>query len=160
MTVRRGGLLSDERHRALAAWAAACAERVLGAFESYAPGDDGPGAAIRSARAWAGGEIRATESKVAAYRANASGRTAAKAAKYAAYSAGQAAAVAHVPEHALGAAAYAIRAVIAASPEGRAVENARAERAWQRSILPDDIRDLVVEDSIRRDDLCWNVFSL
>ncbi|WP_432479845.1 hypothetical protein [Nocardioides sp. GXQ0305] len=38
VTVRRGGTLTDPDHHALALWAAACAEHVLGFFES----DRGP----------------------------------------------------------------------------------------------------------------------
>ncbi|MDP3889629.1 putative immunity protein [Nocardioides sp.] len=35
----------------------------------------------------------------------------------------------------------------------------RVERDWQRSRLPGSIRSLVLEDQVRRNDLCWSVFS-
>src|SRR4051794_11774393 len=57
-TVRRGGTLSDAQHHLLALWAADCAEHVLPHFETVAPGDLRPRAAIGAARAWARGEIR------------------------------------------------------------------------------------------------------
>lgn len=159
VTIRRGGLLSDEDHRRLALWAALCADHVLGIFERYNAEDEGPRTAVLKAMAWARGEIRTTESKIAAYHANRSGRDAPKPAKYAAYSAGQAAVVAHVPEHGLGAAAYAIRAVLEENGTGDAARSARAEWEWQMSQLQPEIRELVIEDSKRRNELCWNVFG-
>lgn len=81
------------------------------------------------------------------------------AARFAAYSAGQAACVAHVPEHDLGAAAYAIKAVRAAAEPGEARQVGKVERDWQRSHLPDHVRDLVIEDQKRRNSICWFVFD-
>ncbi len=78
------------------------------------------------------------------------------AARFAAYAAGQAACVGYVPEHDLGAAAYAIKAARAADPSS--AEAGRIEREWQRRQLPDPIRDLVLEDQARRNDICWSVF--
>jgi hypothetical protein len=66
-------------------------------------------------------------------------------------------AVAHVAAHDLGAAAYAIRAAVAAAPE-EAADAARRECAWQRARLPDAIRELVLDDQARRNDICWGVF--
>ena len=81
------------------------------------------------------------------------------AARWAAYSAGQAGAVAHVAEHDLGAAAYAIKAArAAADAAGHDAEDARRrECAWQREQLPEDIRELVLQDQARRNELCWGV---
>lgn len=45
-TIRRGGTLTDADHHLLALWAAACAEHVLGLFESERPED--PARARRS----------------------------------------------------------------------------------------------------------------
>ncbi len=86
-------------------------------------------------------------------------RPLAGAARFAAYSAGQAACVAHVPEHDLGAAAYAIKAVQTAAATDEKIEVGRAERDWQRSHLPAQIRDLVIEDQERRNSICWFVFD-
>ncbi len=73
--------------------------------------------------------------------------------------AGQAAVVAHVAEHDLGAAAYAIKAAVAAAPAEQAGAVRRRECQWQRDRLPDAVRDLVLEDQRRRNAICWNVFD-
>lgn len=159
ITIRRGGTLTDGDHRALAAWAATCAEHVLHYFEDERPGNNRPREAIEATKAWARGEIKTTAAKIAAYHSNAAAREAIGAAKFAALSAGQAAAVSHVAAHELGAAAYAIRAAMAASEEPEKEEIGRKERAWQREQLPEGIRELVLEDQRNRDDICWNVFS-
>src|SRR5438067_7606248 len=80
------------------------------------------------------------------------------AARYAAYAAGQAGAVAHVAAHELGAAAYAIKAARAAAPEGEGENAGRLECQWQRSQLPEAIRELVLDDQRLRNDICWSVF--
>jgi hypothetical protein len=53
MKVRSPQTSSENDRRLVAAWAADCAERVLGLFEAEVPGDDGPRAAIARARAFA-----------------------------------------------------------------------------------------------------------
>jgi hypothetical protein len=79
------------------------------------------------------------------------------AARYAAYAAGQAACVGHVPEHDLGAAAYAIKAARAARLRDPGA--GRVEREWQRDRLPGQIRTLVLADHARREAICWSVFE-
>jgi len=81
------------------------------------------------------------------------------AARHAAYAAGQAAAVAHVAAHELGAAAYAIKAARAAASDGQAEEAGRLECRWQRAQLPGEIRDLVLDDQKLRNEICWFVFD-
>ena len=80
-------------------------------------------------------------------------------ARFAAYAAGQAVAVTHVAAHELGAAAYAIKAVRAASPEGEAESAGRLECRWQRDQLPEAIRELVLDDQLKRNAICWSVFE-
>ena len=53
--------LSEADRRVVAAWAADCAERVLGLFEAEAPEDGRPRDAIARARAFAGGELGVAE---------------------------------------------------------------------------------------------------
>lgn len=79
--------------------------------------------------------------------------------RHAAYAAGQAAAVAHVAAHELGAAAYAIKAVRAAAPGSEGGSAGRPECRWQREQLPDAIRDLVLNDQRLRNEICWSVFD-
>jgi len=159
ITVRRGGTLENADHQMLALWAADCAEHVLHLFEEERPDDDRPRVAIEAGRAWARGEVSWWDARTAGGHANAAARDLKGAARNAAYAAGQAAAVGHVAAHELGAAAYAIKAVLdAANPEDRDVYG-RAECLWQRDQLPAPIRDLVLDDQRSRNELCWFVFE-
>lgn len=157
VTIRRGGTLTDEDHQLLALWAAACAEHVLDYFERERPDDRRPRDAIAAARGWAGGDTPMMQARVAGGHAMGAARPLTGAARFAAYSAGQAACVGHVAEHDLGAAAYAIKAARSAAPDDPAA--GRVERDWQRAQLPEPVRPLVLEDQVRRNDLCWSVFS-
>jgi len=159
ITLRRGGSLQDDDHHLLAVWAADCAQHVLHHFEQARPGDDRPRRAIDLGRAWARGEIPWGEARTAAGHANAAARDLSGAARHAAYAAGQAAAVGHVAAHELGAAAYAVRAARAASPEGDRDEGGRRECRWQRAQLPNEIRELVLDDQRLRNELCWFAFD-
>ena len=159
ITVRRGGSLQDDDHHLLASWAADCAEHVLHHFEAARPGDDRPRRAIDLGRAWARGEVSWWDARTAGGHANAAARDLRGAARHAAYAAGQAAAVGHVAAHELGAAAYAIRAVEAAAPDAERDDAGRLECEWQRALLPDEIRDLVLDDQRLRNELCWFAFE-
>ena len=158
VTVRRGGTLQDADHYRLALWAADCAEHVLYHFERVRPTDGRPRRAIELARAWACGEITMTQARRAAF-SNAAAREVSGAAKQAALAAAQAVAVSHVPAHELGAAAYAIRAARAAAPEGEQEHAGRLECHWQRTQLPSEIRELVLDDQRLRNEVCWSVFD-
>ncbi len=159
VTIRRGGMLTDAAHHLLALWAAACAEHVLHLFESARPHDPRPRHAIEQARAWARGEVTMTQARAAGGHAMGAARELRGAARYAAYAAGQAGVVAHVAAHDLGAAAYAIKAVRAAAPEGERTAAGRRECRWQRDQLAPEIRELVLDDQRRRNDICWSVFD-
>ena len=159
ITIRQGGSLTDAHHHLIAIWAATCAEHVLHHFEDAVPGDHRPRYAIDQVRAWVGGEATMTESRTAAGHAMGAARPLRGPAREAAYAAGQAAAVAHVADHGLGAAAYAIRAVRAAAPKDERIAAGRNECAWQRSQLPDAIREFVLDDQRLRNDKCWFVFD-
>jgi hypothetical protein len=159
VTIRRGGSLTDTDHRLLALWAAACAEHVLGLFESERPGDPRPREAVEHARAWTRGEVTMMVARAAGGHAMGAARELRGAPRHAAYAAGQAGAVAHVAEHDLGAAAYAIKAAMAAAPPGEEEAARRRECQWQRDQLPAAVRDLVLEDQARRNELCWRVFD-
>ena len=159
VTIRRRGTLTDSDHQLLARWAATCAEHVLELFEAARPADSRPRHAIECARAWARGEIRMTDSRTAAGHANGAARDLRGAPRFAAYAAAQAAAVAHVAAHELGAAAYAIRAMRAAARPAEAERAGRLECRWQRDQLPDEIRDLVLDDERLRNAICWSVFD-
>ncbi len=159
ITIRRGGTLTDSNHQLLALWAATCAEHVLHLFESAQPEDPRPRQAIEAARAWTRGELKMMETRALGGHAMGAARDLHGSARFAAYAAGQAAVVAHVAAHELGAAAYAIKAARAAAPSGEGENSGRLECRWQREQLPGAIRELVLDDQRLRNDICWSVFD-
>jgi hypothetical protein len=122
--------LSAADRRTVAAWAADCAERVLGLFEAEAPGDGRPREAIARTRAFARGELDIAEEIRRRFTGGGAARdVSGPAATAAAKAAGQAASVAHMGAHALGAAAYAAEAAgLAASGRPDAIGE---EIRWQ-----------------------------
>jgi hypothetical protein len=160
VAVHRGGLLDATRHRLLARWAADCAEHVLPLFTAKYPEDDRPRRAIEAARAWSRGEATVGEAREASVGAHAAARNASDAAaRNAARAAGHAAATAHMADHELGAAAYAIKAVRLASRTAEATMAGERECRWQREHLPEAIRELVLSDEERRNKKLWSVFT-
>lgn len=110
--------LSQDDRRLAAAWAADCAERVLSLFEASNPGDRRPHEDIARARTFASDEISASTGIGSRFEGGGAIRAATTpAAKAAAHAAGQAGAVCHMGAHALGAAAYAVRAAALAAPD-------------------------------------------
>ena len=99
------------------------------------------------------------QARAAGGHAMAAARDLRGAARYAAYAAGQAAVVAHVAAHELGAAAYAIKAVRASAADGDELVAGRLECRWQRDQLPAAIRELVLDDQRLRNEICWSVFD-
>lgn len=132
--------LAEPERRAVAGWAAECAEHVLPIFEAAAPTDARPRDLIARARAYA----RATDDGTAAgIRDRFVGGVPAaempnQAAGAAARSAGQASAVVHMGAHALGAAGY---AVVARELDEPADDGAGdREVAWQLSRMTPQVR--------------------
>jgi len=160
ITIRRGGTLTDPDHRLLALWAATCAEHVLDLFESVRPDDPRPYEAIEAARAWTRGELPMMQARAIAGHALGAGRDLTGAPRFAAYAACQAGAVAHVAAHELGAAAYALKAIRSAASEVDRDAAGRRECQWQRDQLPDQIRELVLDDQRLRNEICWSVFDV
>lgn len=129
--------LSENDRRVVAEWAAGCAERVLPLFEAEAPGDERARDGIARARAFARGELDAAgEIRRRFVAGRASQAATSPAGKAAAWAAGQAAGVAHMGAHALGAAAYAAKAAEMAEP-GRGGD---AEIAWQLANMSEPVR--------------------
>jgi Imm-5 like putative immunity protein len=122
--------LSEADRRIVAAWAADCAERVLGLFEAEAPEDSRPRDAIARTRAFARGELAVAEEIHRRFIAGgAASEVKSPAAAAAARAAGQAAAIAHMGAHALGAAAYAAKGAALAAPDRP--EAVSEEISWQ-----------------------------
>lgn len=140
----RGGRLTRDRHRELIAWAGGCARSVLpllGADVDRRLLD-----ALQVARAWARGEATVGAAREASLQAIAVARSsAAPVAQAVARSVGHAVATAHMADHALGAALYALKAVRAAGGSTSA-ESRRQDRR-----LPAGVRELVQSAWSRRE---------
>lgn len=131
--------LSEADRRLVAAWAADCAERVLRIFEAEAPDDDRPRALIARTRAFGEGELNAAEEIRRRFSGGVgAGDVKAPAAAAAARAAGQAVAICHMGAHALGAAAYAVRAAGLAEPDRP--EAFEDEIRWQLDHMSADVR--------------------
>lgn len=128
--------LTENDRRLVAAWAADCAERVLPLFEAEVPDDHRPRDGIARARAFSRGELDAAGEIRRRFVAGRAAQSATSSAgKPDAWSAGQAAGVAHMGAHALGAAAYAAKAAELARPSG-----GEAEVQWQVQHMSRSVR--------------------
>ena len=131
---------SKQDQKALAIWAAACAEHVLSHFEEKHPEDNRPRKAIEACRTWAStGIFKMADVRRDSLAAHAAAREAEEksAAQFAARAAGQAVATAHVPSHAIGAAWYGVKAADAAGVAG--------EREWRYRRLPEHLRMFILQ---------------
>ena len=135
----RGGPLSMENHRRLMRWACTCAAHVISLVSTI------PDATLTDilhiAEEWAKGHVSTGAAMKASLKAHAVARqTDNLVHKAIARAVGQAVATAHMADHALGAAFYALRALKVA---GMDVE---AEKQWQSQCLtelPAEIVDIV-----------------
>jgi uncharacterized membrane protein YoaK (UPF0700 family) len=128
--------------KTLARWAADCAERVLPFFDETFPDDTRPLEAIEACRKWAAdGVFEMADVRRISLSSHAAARMAWEADKhaacYAARAAGHAIATAHVPIHAIGAPAYAVKAVATASDPDEVEIKVNQERTWQVQRLRD-----------------------
>lgn len=130
--------LSERDRRIVAAWAAVCAERVLWVFEAERPEDGRPRAAIARTRAFARGELDTSLEIRRRFADGGAARGLKSPAAAAARATGQAAAICHMGAHALGAAAYAVRAASLAAPDPQ--KAAADEIRWQLSQMSADVR--------------------
>ena len=134
-------------HKALALWAAECANHVLPYFDEKYPEDARPRNAIEALQTWINtGVFRMAVIRKASLDAHAAAREAEEdsPARFAARAAGQAVATAHVPTHAIGASLYALKSIKAANPGdvGAAVTR---EREWQAKHLPEHLQGWVTK---------------
>ncbi len=124
-------LVRNSDHKTLAVWAIDCAERVLPYFEEKYPDDDRPRKAITTLQTWIDtGVFSMAVIRKASLDSHAAAREVGEdnPARSAARAAGQAVATAHVPDHSMGAALYALQAVHRAADAADAVIK---ERDWQ-----------------------------
>ena len=131
LSVEVDKLVRSSDHRALAIWAAECAERVLPFFEKDRPEDQRPREALVRLREWIDtGEFHMDAVRKTSLKAHAAARSVpdGSAARFAARACGQAMATAHVPAHSMAAAWYAAKAAWAARGDAGDVQ---VEREWQ-----------------------------
>lgn len=129
--------MSKERHRQLIAWACDCTKHVLPLVSD--PPDIRVAHALAVAVEWKQGTASVGDARKASSAAHAAAREAGDPVSTAvARSAGHAVATAHMADHSLGAAMYALKAVHAA---GASVDE---ERSWQNDRLPEEVSDLVL----------------
>ncbi len=133
----RGGPLKKEQHYQLMRWACACAEHVLYLFGEIP--DELLKNALYVAEEWKSGNASVGDAMKASVAAHAVARESSNPTAIAvARSVGQAVATAHMADHSLGAAWYALKAV------KNAGKSPDAERRWQDEQLPPVIKDLVL----------------
>lgn len=124
----RGGLLSKEDHQKLVKWGRKCSEHVLTLIDGTI--DQRILNAIDIARKWEDGNVKTGEAMKASVSAHKCAREASNSVVIAvARSVGHAVATAHMADHSIGAALYALKAVKAA---GNSIEE---ERKWQKEEL-------------------------
>ncbi len=133
----RGGPLKKEQHYQLIKWACDCSRHVL-----YLFGEKIDGRlinALDTAHAWETGNASVGDARKASVAAHAVARESSNPTAIAvARSVGHAVATAHMADHSLGAAWYALKAV---KNSDKSVD---AERKWQNEQLPSEIRELVL----------------
>jgi len=133
----RGGPLKKEQHYQLIKWACDCVEHVLYLFGEKI--DERLINALNVAKEWKQGNASVGDARKASLGAIAVANESSNPTTIAvARSVGHAVATAHMADHSLGAALYALKAVKNA---GKSVD---AERKWQNKQLPSEIMELVL----------------
>jgi hypothetical protein len=133
----RGGSLKKEQHYQLIQWACDCAEHVLHLFGEKI--DERLKNILNVANEWKQGNASVGDARKASVRAHAVARESSNPTAIAvARSVGHAVATAHMADHSLGAAWYALKAVKNA---GKSID---AERKWQDEQMPSEIKELVL----------------
>lgn len=140
----RGGPLSKARHIQLIKWAGKCAQHVLPLFGE--PLDNRLENVLFIATEWAAGKASVGTARNASIEAiGVANESSNPIAKAVARSIGHAVATAHMADHSVTAALYALKAVKSA---GKSVET---ERNWQNEQLSEDIRELILSSRTKKE---------
>jgi hypothetical protein len=132
----RGGPLRKEQHYQLMKWGCDCSEHVMPLFGETI--DKRLLNALHVAKMWKQGHASVGDARKASVEAHAVARESSNPTAIAvARSIGHAVATAHMADHSLGAAWYALKAV------EHAGKSRDAERKWQDDRLPSEIKELV-----------------
>ncbi len=133
----RGGPVKKEQHCQLMEWACCCSEHVLPLIDKKI--DVRLKNALIVAKKWTQGTATVGDARKASVEAHAVARESSNPASITvARSVGHAVATAHMADHSLGAAWYALKAV---KYSGLSAEK---ERKWQDDQLPSEIKELVL----------------
>jgi hypothetical protein len=137
IALHRGGLLSKEQHYQLMEWACACADHVLNLSDGLM--DQRLLDALGTAEKWKKGSASVGDARKASLDAIAVARESSDPVSIAvARSVGHAVATAHMADHSLGAAWYALEA---AKNAGKSID---IESKWQNERLPSEIKEFVL----------------
>jgi hypothetical protein len=143
----RGGSLSMDNHRKLIIWAVMCSEHILPLIEENI--DIRLLHGLNVAKAWGNGNVKTGEAIKASLGAHAAARESFDLTSIAvARSVGHAVATAHMADHSLGAALYALKTVKYA---GKSVDE---EKKWQNKKLqklPAEIVELVLNTMAKKE---------
>jgi hypothetical protein len=140
----RGGPLKKEQHQQLIKWACDCAENVLPLLGEEI--DERLKNALWIAKEWAKGNVSVGDARKASLGAIAVANGSSNPMAIAvARAVGHAVATAHMADHSLGAALYALKAVKHA---GKPIDE---ERQWQNEQLPPEIMELVLTARIKKE---------
>jgi hypothetical protein len=132
----RGGPITRENHRKLMKWARKCSEHVLSLLEEQI--DKRLVYALQVAEEWENDAVPTGVAMKASLGAHAAARESTNPVSIAvARSIGQAVATAHMADHSMGAALYALKALRLA---GKSIDQ---ERAWQNQQLPSELEELL-----------------
>lgn len=149
----RGGLLKKDHHRQLIIWACKCCEHVLPLCTETL--DERLINALIIAKEWAVGNAKTGHAMKASVSSHVVAREAANPVTIAvARSIGHAVATAHMADHSLGAAIYALKAVKFA---GKSID---AERKWQNEQLKPEIMELVLTTRTEKEHLLVKLLGI
>src|SRR5665647_973436 len=147
VAVHRGGLLTKDNHHKLIRWARECSKHVLSLIDENI--DTRLVHALYVAKEWENENVPVGDAMKASLGAHAVARESSNPTSIAvARSVGQAVATAHMADHSLGAALYALKAVKHA---GKSIDE---EREWQNKQiqqLPSEIVELVLTTMIKKE---------
>jgi hypothetical protein len=139
----RGGPLNIEQHRQLMAWGCACAGHVLPLFGEVL--DERLIHALQVAKEWERGNASVGEARMASVNCIALANELSDPVAIAvARAVGHAVATAHMADHSLGQAWYALKVI---RKVGKSVDE---ERTWQDGQLSPEIRELLLSARIKR----------
>lgn len=134
----RGGPLKMQQHRQLILWSCTCVEHVLTLYGL--PVNERVLYALRVCRAWFDGQTSVGDARKASVDMLALARELTDPVQIALVRAtGHAVATAHMADHSMGGALYALKAVNCA---GKSMDD---EQNWQKEQLPLEVRDFVLE---------------